>query len=148
MKVLLLDNVLKLGKMGDVIDVSDGYARNYLLLRRLAVVATDSQVKKQSEMLAKRKANLDLEKEKYQQLMTSLSGTVVKIKRKATDDGKLFGKVGVADIKKELANMGFDISEVEVDTSNVMKNIGEYEIDLIYDNDIKTKIKIIIEKED
>lgn len=148
MKVMLLDSVPKLGKMGDIVDVSDGYARNYLLLRRLAVLATDSQIKKQSEMIAKRKAAIDLEKEKFQQLLTSLSGRVVNLKRKATSDGKLFGKVTAVDIKKELTVAGFDMSEIEVDAGNISKVLGEYEVDLTYDADLKTKIKVIIDKEE
>lgn len=148
MKVLLLDNVAKLGKMGQVKDVSDGYARNYLFPRRLAVVATSFQIKKQSEIISKRQAGLAAEKEKYGLIMADIAKYVVTLKRKATDEGKLFGKVNEADIKKELINAGFDVANLEIDLSSVTKMVGEYDVEVSYDDEIKTKVKLVIEKEE
>ena len=133
--------------MGQVVDVSDGYARNYLFPRRLAVLATEAQVRKQSEMIAKRQAGMVAERDKYRQLVNEIAKISLKIKRKATEEGKLFGGVGEADIKKELLNLGYDISELNVEIGDTIKSLGEYEVEVIFDEEIKTKIKLLVEKE-
>ena len=100
MKVILLEDVKKLGKKGDLVDVADGYARNYLLPRNLAQEATAGgikQIKQQKAALEKRKKK---EKELAQEIAEKLSKTSVTLKVKAGDQGKLFGSVTSKDISR------------------------------------------------
>lgn len=145
MRVILIENVTNLGKKGDIIEVKDGYALNFLIPKNLAVPATDSEIKKwQSikEKLAKKeeKQLKDLEK-----VIKKIKNTVIVFKRKTTKEGKLFGSVSKKDILKELSNLGYNINEDWLDEVH-LKELGEFEVNIKTKN-YNVPIKIKIEKE-
>ena len=144
MKVILLQDVKKVGKKGDVIEASDGYARNFLFPRKLAQEASDANMhilnnKKENE----RKQKL-AELEAAQKLAGELKGKEVKITAKTGDSGKLFGAItskDVAELIKEQYKIEIDKKKIVMDT---IKLAGGYEIDVKIYPEVSTKMKVII----
>lgn len=144
MKVILLQDVKKMGKKGDVIEASDGYARNYLFPRKLAEEATANALhivnaKKENE----RKKKL-AELEEAQKLAAELKGKEVTIDAKAGDNGRLFGAItnkDVAEVVNSQFNLKIDKKKIVV---NTIKVAGEYEVEVKLYPEVSTKMKVII----
>lgn len=144
MKVILLQDVKKIGKKGDVIEASDGYARNFLFPRKLAQEATDANMhilnnKKENE----RKQKL-AELEAAQKLAGELKGKEIKITAKTGENGKLFGAItskDVAQLIKEQYKVDIDKKKLVMDT---IKVAGTYEFDVKLYPEVSTKMKVII----
>ncbi|MDS0527912.1 50S ribosomal protein L9 [Clostridium sp. SHJSY1] len=144
MKVILLQDVKNIGKKGDVINTSDGYARNFLFPRKLAQEATESNLhilnnKKENE----RKQKL-AEIEAAQKLAGELKGKVINIKSKTGENGKLFGAItskDVAELIKTQYKVTVDKKKIVMDTIKVS---GEYEIEVKLYPEVSTKMKVII----
>jgi large subunit ribosomal protein L9 len=144
MKVILLQDVKSVGKKGDVIEASDGYARNFLFPRKLAQEASDSNMhilnnKKENE----RKHKL-AELEAAQKLAGELKGKEITIKAKAGDSGKLFGAItskDVAQLIKEQYKIEIDKKKIVMDT---IKLAGGYDIDVKLYPEVSTRMKVII----
>ncbi len=144
MKVILLQDVKKIGKKGDVIEASDGYARNFLFPKKLAQEASDSNMhilnnKKENE----RKQKL-AELEAAQKLAAELKGKEIKINAKAGENGRLFGAItskDVAQLIKEQYKIEVDKKKIVMDT---IKLAGGYDIDIKLYPEVSTKMKVII----
>ncbi len=144
MKVILLQDVKKIGKKGEVINTSDGYARNYLFPRKLAEEATDANLhilnnKKENE----RKQKL-AEIEAAQKVANELKGKEIKITTKLGENGKLFGAITSKDIAAEIKKQ----FKVEVDKKKIVmdtiKVSGTYEIEVKLYPEVSTKMKVVI----
>lgn len=146
MKIILLENVKNLGKAGDIKEVSDGYARNFLMPQKLAELATPEALKKAEKLkeqgIQKEKEGL----EKKQELAAVISGKEIIIKSKEKD-GKLFGSVGKKEIIKELKNQGIEIKEESIVLDAPIKEIGEKNVLIELDHGTEAIIKVIIEGE-
>lgn len=144
MKVILLQDVKKMGKKGDVIEASDGYARNYLFPRKLAEEATANALhvvnaKKENE----RKKKL-AELEAAQKLVAELKGKEVTINAKAGDNGRLFGAItnkDVAEVINSQFNLSIDKKKIVV---NTIKVAGTYEVEVKLYPEVSTKMKVNI----
>lgn len=144
MQVILLQDVKKLGKKGDVINTSDGYARNYLFPRKLAEEATANALhvvnaKKENE----RKKKL-AELEAAQKLAAELKGKEVTINAKAGENGRLFGAItnkDIAEVINKQFNLTIDKKKIVV---NTIKVAGEYEVEVKLYPEVSTKMKVII----
>lgn len=144
MKVILLQDIKKLGKKGDVIEASDGYARNYLFPRKLAEEATANALhvvnaKKENE----RKKKL-AELEAAQKLASELKGKEVTINAKSGDNGRLFGAItnkDVAEVINQQFNLSIDKKKVVLDT---IKVAGTYEVEVKLYPEVSTKMKVNI----
>ncbi len=136
MKIILLQDIKNLGDAGDVKEVTDGYARNFLLPKKLAEMATKEAIKKATKKKQKTK---ELQNEKTEELKTlakKLEGKKIVIKAKEKD-GKLFGSVG----KKEIAeNLGNEINEDMIELEENIKEIGKKEIIINFGSSIKIKV--------
>lgn len=144
MKVILLQDVKKVGKKGDVIEASDGYARNFLFPRKLAQEANDSNM----HILNNKKENERKEKlaqlEAAQKLAGELKGKEITIKAKTGESGKLFGAItskDVAELIKAQYKIEIDKKKIVMDT---IKLAGGYEIDVKLYPEVSTKMKVII----
>ena len=144
MKVILLQDAKKIGKKGEVINTSDGYARNYLFPRKLAQEATDANLhilnnKKENE----RKQKL-AEIEAAQKVANELKGKEIKITTKLGENGKLFGAITSKDIASEIKKQ----FKVEVDKKKIVmdtiKVSGTYEIEVKLYPEVSTKMKVVI----
>lgn len=146
MKVILLEDVKKLGKKGDLIDVADGYARNYLFPRNLAREATEGSIKqlKQEKAALENKKKKELQQAK--ELAAKLSKTTVTLKVKSGDQGKLFGSVTSKDISKALKEQHkIEVDRRKIELPEPIKSLGSYEVDvkLAPEVDAKLNVKIV-----
>ncbi|MDV3426575.1 MAG: 50S ribosomal protein L9 [Bacillota bacterium] len=145
MKVILLKDVKGVGKKDEVINTSDGYARNFLFPRKLAEEATDNNVHRVNlKNEAERKKKLE-ETEKAQAQAKELKNKVINIKTKSGEGGRLFGSITSKDIAEEIKkqlNLEIDKKKLVVDS---IKQLGEYTAELKLYPEISTTIKIIVE---
>lgn len=144
MKVILLQDVKKLGKKGDVINSSDGYARNYLFPRKLAEEATDSNLHILNNKTEKERKQKLAEVEAAQKVAADLKGKEITIKAKTGNAGKLFGAITSKDVAELIKNQ----YKVEVDKKKIVmdtiKLAGVYEIDVKLYPEVSTKMKVVI----
>ena len=143
MQVILLDKVGKLGNLGDVVKVKDGYARNFLIPTKLARRATDAAIKEFEQRRA------DLEKSAAEKLAAAqalgerLSGKVVRIAQKAGVDGRLFGSVTNHDIAEELTRMGLKVAKAQVRMpAGPIKTVGEHAVSVAPHGDVVVDITV------
>jgi len=147
MKIILSQNVKKLGDAGSIVNVKSGYARNFLIPKGLAVAATDHNIKivgasiKQQELAdAKKRTNLE-------SLANQLNKLTIKITLKQGEDDKLFGSVTSQMIVDMVKEHGFDIDKKEIDNSEPIKTVGNHFVVVKLDKDITARIKIKVSGE-
>ncbi|MDD6793988.1 MAG: 50S ribosomal protein L9 [Clostridiaceae bacterium] len=144
MKVILLQDVKKIGKKGDVINTSDGYARNFLFPRKLAKEATDANLHILNNQKENERKQKLAEIEAAQKLAAELKGKEVKISSKTGENGKLFGAItskDVAELIKKQYNVEVDKKKVVMDT---IKVAGTFEIEVKLYPEVATKMKVIV----
>ena len=148
MKVILNKDVKGTGKAGDVVTVSDGYARNMLIPRGLATEATQSnirQLEKQKAIAAEKKAE---EKAAAQELAEKLNKASIKMKIKAGEGGRIFGSITSKDIADAInMQLGMDLDRKKVKLDAPIKQVGQTDVDMRLYQDVNAKIKVIIEAE-
>ncbi|AAO34764.1 50S ribosomal protein L9 [Clostridium tetani] len=145
MKVILLKDVKKLGKKDDVVNVSDGYARNFLFPRKLALEAKESNLNLlNNKKEAERKQKL-AELEEAQKLAEELKNQELILKVKSGDNGKLFGSITGKDISDELKKkFKLDIDRRKINVENI-RQLGVYDVEIKLYPEVSTKIKVKIE---
>ena len=144
MRLLLQRNIEKLGNAGDLVEVSSGYARNYLLPHGLAMVPSEVNLKKVEQLRAAAKQqDLRLLRE-FQDRAQTLDGLEVSLKARANELGHLFGSVGPADVSVALQEMGFDVPDQKVSLDGHIKEIGEYEIQVKFADEAVARIKLSV----
>ncbi|MFZ2188147.1 MAG: 50S ribosomal protein L9 [Candidatus Moraniibacteriota bacterium] len=146
MQIILLQDVKNLGKKGELKNVAEGYARNFLFAKKLAAAATKEAIER-VEALRKKEKIAELESlEKTKKLAAELKDKIIEIKAKGKE-GKLFGSISAKAVAQELGKLGFDISEKSVIMPAHIKEIGEYEIKINLAQGIEAKIKLRVSKE-
>lgn len=148
MEVILKTDIPKLGKAGDVVRVRDGYARNYLIPKGLAIPANPKNIKaleKQRQMII---AKTERERKKYESLAKKLEGMVVTLYRKKIEEDRIYGSVGAVDIVNALKEKGIEIDRKFVSLAEPIKRLGSFEIPikLPYDQSAVIRLEIIEEK--
>jgi large subunit ribosomal protein L9 len=146
MKVILQKDIQNLGEAGDIKDVADGFARNYLLPRNMVMVANETSKKilqHQEKVIKIKKAKRKKQSEK---LLESLSSLEIKITAQAGEEGKLFGAVTAIDIAKRLKELGYEIDKRKIVHIEPIKQIGEYTIPVKLDVGITANLKVQVEK--
>ncbi|HBI34008.1 MAG TPA: 50S ribosomal protein L9 [Candidatus Moranbacteria bacterium] len=144
MQVIFLQDVKNVGKKGQIKNVPDGYARNFLLARKLATVATPASLASVKQEEDKKKLQTALEKQTAAKLATAIEGKKFVIKARAKD-GKLFGSITAKDINKEIKKAGFDIPEKAIAADHI-KDLGEKKVIISLDFGIKTEIILMVEQ--
>lgn len=147
MKVILLEDVRGSGKSGDVVNVSDGYARNMLIPRGLAVEATPQNIKqleKKKEAIAKKFAE---DKAAALEMKKKLEEITVEVKTKAGKSGKVFGSVTSADIAEALQALGFDIDKKKIQLDSPIKMVGETDVNVKLFTEVSGKVKVNVVSE-
>ncbi|MBP1624815.1 MAG: ribosomal protein [Acidobacteria bacterium] len=147
MKVILKQDVEKLGKAGDVVKVVPGYGRNYLIPRRLAVEATPGNIKI-TEMERVVQARRDhREKEAAALLAREIVKVTVSIRRKSGEGGSLYGSVTAIDIADYLITHKIDIDKRKIQLEDPIKTLGEYEVPIRLHREVTVPIKVVVEAE-
>jgi large subunit ribosomal protein L9 len=147
MQIILQEDVEKLGTRGQVVDVANGYARNFLLPRNLGIEATPGNLKRLEKMRATFAKKEATEKEAAQKLAELLSAVSLSITRKAGENDQLFGSVTTGDIADALALQGYQIEKRKIVLADPVKVIGEYQIPIKLHREITSTVKLTVSKE-
>jgi large subunit ribosomal protein L9 len=142
MEVILREHVDNLGNRGEIVKVADGYARNYLLPRKLALLATEGNKKQVERERVKFEAKESEERKIAEALAARLSSAEVVISRKVGETSALYGSVTTADIAEALAAKGFDLDRRKLQLADPLKKLGEVEIPVRLHRDVTTNIKV------
>lgn len=148
MQIILQEDVEKLGNRGELVDVAAGYARNFLLPRKLGIEATPGNMKRLERMrvsFAKKEAT---EKGAAQTLADSLQGVSLAFTRKAGENEQLFGSVTSADIAAALEAQGYNIDKRKITLADPIKIVGDYEIPVKLHREITSNVKVTVRKEE
>jgi len=147
MKLILRNDVEKLGKAGEVVNVAPGYARNYLIPRRLAVEATQGNLKvmEQERLAAARRDQR--EKASASLLAKELVKLAVTVRRKSGEGGSLYGSVTAIDIADYLSNHKIEIDKRKIQLDEPIKSIGEYQVQIRLHREVIVPIRVVVEAE-
>lgn len=143
MKIILLENVIGLGRAGDVKEVRSGYARNYLVPQRLAELATkkkEAHLKRMAESLAKKAKAMF---ESAMQMKEEIEKESLEIKAKAGEEGKLFGSVTHSDIAQALTEKGYTVDKKKI-ISDPVKTLGEHKISVRLDEGVVAEVLLTV----
>jgi len=145
MKVILQQEVKKLGKKGDIIEVSEGYARNYLLLKKLAIPATASNINNASQQKASEERKIQRAIDEANFLAAQMSKVEVTVSVKMGEGGKLFGSVTTKDIADALLSQhNIEMDKRKIDLKDAIKAVGTYPVSIKLHPEISTKIQVHI----
>jgi large subunit ribosomal protein L9 len=148
MKVVFLADVSHKGKKGEVKEVADGYARNYLLPNKLAVAASSSAIKLADIKSTADKHRHDREAEEVDDLIKKINGKVLKFKAKAGAKARIHGSITAANIADELSSQtGLEVDKKKIVIGEPLKQIGEHEVVVNFGKDKEAKVKVVIEEE-
>jgi large subunit ribosomal protein L9 len=147
MEIILREDIEKLGSRGDVVNVAPGYARNFLLPRRLAVPATDSNkkiVEQERQAHLRRDAKLVEESQQLAQLLNAVSLTIA---RKAGENDHLFGSVTAADIGDALAAQKFTVDRRKIHLEEPIRTLGEFKVPVRLHRDVTAEVTLQVTRE-
>jgi large subunit ribosomal protein L9 len=144
MKVLLCKDIEKLGWYGDIVEVSEGYARNYLLPQRIAIVPTEQKTKAMAEEKAKRTEQRKFDDERLQKAAQKVDGAEAVIAAKVNEQGHLFGSITESQIAENLRLQGFEVADKAVHLDGHIKELGQYTVELKFAADVTAKVKVTI----
>ena len=137
MKLILNSDVTKLGRKGDIVDVAKGYARNYLLPKNLAIVATDSNISIAEKIQEKRIAEITESEELAESIKVALADAHLVIPQKSTDEGTLYAAVPNNEIVEVIEKFsGFKIEESQIELNDQVKEIGLHNIKIRISEDV------------
>jgi large subunit ribosomal protein L9 len=147
MEVILKEDVPKLGARGDVVKVAEGYGRNFLLPKKLAIEATSQNkaVIEQMKVAALRRAAK--EKSGAEQLAKLLEGVSVGFVRRSGEHDQLFGSVTSSEIAANLEKQGFEIDRRKIVLDHPIKTTGEFTVEIHLHKEVRAHIKVLVEKE-
>ncbi len=144
MKVILLLDVKGLGKKGDVVDVADGYGKNFLIKKGMAKAGTASNVHEAAQKKAAQEFHRAEEIKALKELAATLNGKSVPVKIKVSENGKVFGSVTSLHVAESLASMGFDIDKKKI-KMDAVKNLGSYPAEVRFMEGVSAKITVVVE---
>jgi large subunit ribosomal protein L9 len=147
MEVILKEDVIKLGSRGDVVKVAEGYGRNFLLPRKLAIEATAGNKKVIEQMKAAAVRRSAKEKAQAEELSKQFDGLSVSFQRRSGEHDQLFGSVTSGDISDALQHKGFNIDRRKIQLHEPLKSLGEFTIPVRLHKDVAAHLKVVIEKE-
>src|SRR6185437_3616275 len=148
MQIILQEDVEKLGNRGELVEVAEGYARNFLLPRKLALEASPGNMKRLEKMRAAFAKKEATEKGAAQKLSELLATVSLTVSRKAGENDQLFGSITAADVAEGLAAQGFTIDKRKIALTEPIKAIGEYEIPVKLHREIASRIKLTVKKDE
>ena len=148
MKVILKEDVQNLGQQGDVVEVKSGYARNYLMPQKLAILFTKQQKKSIEEAQRVEERKLEREKDQLESVLKQVEDLSLSLKMQSEEDSKLFGSVTKLDIVKLLEENGITIDKKYVDLSSPIKTLGEHKVNIAFTKEMSASFTLTVEKED
>jgi large subunit ribosomal protein L9 len=147
MEVILKEDVHKLGSRGDVVKVADGYGRNYLLPRKLAIEATKGNKAVIEQMKAAAVRRSAREKADAEALSSQVNNLSLAFQRRSGEHDQLFGSVTSADIAAEMEKKGFSVDRRKIQLHEPLKSLGEFTVPVRLHKDVTAHVRVVIEKE-
>jgi large subunit ribosomal protein L9 len=144
MKVLLCEDVKKLGWLGDVVEVSTGYARNYLLPHGLAKVATEANIRAIAKEKAGRAEQRMHKRSRLEEVSAAVDGAEVVIAAKANELGHLFGSVTAKQIAENLREQGFEVADEVVELAEHIKQVGTSQVTIKLEDDLTATVTVVV----
>ena len=148
MKVILKEDVHNLGQQGDIVEVKAGYARNYLMPQKLAILFTKQQKKSIEEAQRVEERKLEREKSHLESVLKQIEELSLSLKMQSEEDSKLFGSVTKLDVVKLLEENGITIDKKYVDLSSPIKTLGEHKVNIVFTKEMSASFTLTVEKED
>jgi large subunit ribosomal protein L9 len=146
MKVIFLRDVTGEGRKGEIREVSDGYGRNFLLPRGLALLATPAVMKQAENLMRREGQHQDIEETRLKRLAEQIEGKEVRFQARVGAGGRLFGSITATDIAKELSQViGSPIDKRRVEIDKALRQEGSHEITIRLAKDIVPKIRVVVE---
>ena len=145
-KVILLQRVSKLGYIGDVVNVKPGFARNYLLPKKIALRATKENLKYFEDQKEQIKKNNEIAKAEVQKVADKMGQLTIALVRQASEKGQLYGSVTSRDIAAAVKELGYKVNAGQVDLSAPIKTVGVYEIGVNLHPEISVVVKLSVAK--
>lgn len=143
MKVILLSDIKGVGKKDEIINAADGYARNYLLPKKLAVEANAENMTKLNNKKEAASFKKDVEKQNAEELAKKLKGIMLKLRVKAGENGKIFGGITSKEISENLkAQYGFEVDKKKIELKETIKALGEYNVSIKLFEGVAADLKI------
>ena len=142
MKVILKADVKGSGKKGDILEVSDGYAKNFLIKKGLAEQATASGVNAVTQQRTAQAFHKAENERQLKELASKLNGTEISVPIRAGENGKTFGSVTTAQISSALAEAGYDVDKKKIILKDQVKQLGVYDVEIRFMEKVTTKIKV------
>ena len=147
MEVILKEDVNKLGSRGDVVKVAEGYGRNYLLPRKLAIVANEGNKAVIGQMKAASVRRSAKEKTQAEELAKQFDGLSATFQRRSGENDQLFGSVTSGDIADAIAKKGINLDRRQIQLHDTLKSLGEFTVPVKLHKDVTAHLKVVIEKE-
>jgi large subunit ribosomal protein L9 len=144
MKVLLCEDIRKLGWLGDIVEVNQGYARNYLLPQGLAKVATEGNIRSLAKEKAIRSEGRIKERKRLEVVAAKVEGAEAVVAAKANDQGHLFGSVTEKDIAANLREQGFAVADEIVKMSEHIKEVGTHSVNLKFGEELVVSVNVVV----
>jgi len=148
MKVILAKDVEKLGEIGDIVEVADGYGRNFLIPRGLAIAATAKNKRQLDHEQRLREDRIARAKKEAESFAGTLQGVACRFTRRAGEEGKLFGSVTAMDIAERLKDAGFDIDRRLIQLEQPIKSLGEFTVPVRLRTDVSALLKVTVAAEE
>lgn len=143
-KVLLCEDIERLGWLGDVIEVREGYARNYLIPQGLAMVPTEGNIKSLEQEKSKRSEQRMVELTRLEKASVEVEGAEVVLSAKANEQGRLFGSITASDIAGNLRDQGFAVADTVVKLDEHIKEVGSSTVDLKFSDDLRATVTVLV----
>lgn len=147
MKIILLKDVPKLGKKGEVKNASDGYARNFLFPRGLAAAATEGALLTLTQEKEAHKRAMDKERASAEELARRLGAVALRATLKLGKDGSVFGSIGASKVLELLQEKGFSLDKAALELERPIKTLGDHRITIRLDHEVEVKVLLHVEKE-
>jgi len=147
MKIILLDDVSKVGRRGEVREVSDGYARNFLIPKKLALSATAGNLKNLEHIKTQQEAKADRVKADAESLRSRVDALVYEERRQASEEGKLFGSVTSQDIADFLGTRGVPMDRKRITLDEPIKALGEHSVSMRLHPDVVAQLRVNVVRE-
>lgn len=147
MKVILLDDIPKVGRRGEVREVSDGYARNYLFPQKLALLANPGNLRNLEQIKKRQETQAALARAEAETWARAIEALTLSLTRQASEEGRLYGSVGAQDVVAFLAQHGFTIEKRRVGLQEPIKALGEYTVPIRLHPDVAAQFRVIVSQE-
>lgn len=147
MRLILLDDIPKLGHRGDVREVADGYARNYLLPQKLALAATPANIKNLEQIKTRQEAKVVESKAQAEVQASAIDTLTLSMARQASQEGRLYGSVGIPDLVAFLVQHGVTVEKRRVGLDEPIKAVGEYSVPIRLHPEVTAQLKVVVSRE-